>query len=316
VPPVSAEAVDESARAEARDVLRSAKRAIKQGRPHDGVADLRRAVALDPTLPGAQVLLGQGLVHQSDVLVGTRTRDHELLAEAVTVLTRAVELAPEDAGAEYWLGQALSLGERKEDAVAHFERALALDPEHGEARKNLGVVLGELGRDEEALTQLERAVELLPDDAGAWMQYGYQLELSEDLQGARAAYERSLAIDWAVPGPYSRLATVLRRLGDADGGQAAVAAFRAWSEYGTEARALLGAAKADRTDPGAVIGLVEIQLRGALHARAVAWLERALAAHPDHPRLTELLEIARAGAPDAADGSRFRMPRASEGEPE
>jgi len=237
------------------------------------------------------------------------------VAEAIEALERATEQAPDDAEAAFWLGQAVALGERMEEAALHLTRATALDPAHGPARKALGVALGELGREDEARAQLEAAIELLPDDADAWARYGFQLELSGDVSGARASYERSVALDWSVPGTYSRLATVLRRAGDAQGATEAVRAFREWMEYGTAAREALLAAKAAPTDPGAVLPLAELYLSADLHERAVPWLERLLRLESGHARAEELLETARAGADTSAEG-RFRLPRQRTGSAE
>ncbi len=304
--------VDAEARAASGEAVRDAKRAVRNGRPREATELLRRAVELDPTVEEAHLLLGQALLHLSDVLVGTRTRDQALVADAVHALTRATELAPEDAEAAFWLGQALAVSEKAEDAIAPLERAVALDPLHGAARKALGIVYADLGHDDEAREQLSKAVELLPDDANAWANYGYQLDLAGELDQALTTYLRSVELDWSVPGTYSRLATLYRRLGNTDGATDAVEGFRAWTEYGKVARERVNAAKAARTDPGTVSALAEILIAADLHERAVAWLERALRAAPDNARMLELIGVVRSGPPPKPEGKRFRLPRGFE----
>ena len=300
-------------RAEAAELFQTAREAVRNGVPHEAAADLARAVALDPELAEAQLLFGKVLVYQSDVVIGTPTRDQGALSQAVEVLTRATELDPDSADAFYWLGQALSLSERREDAIAPLQRAVALEPEHALAHKRLGTVLAELGGDERALVHLERAVELVPEDASGWFLLAIRLEQVGELDAARAAYERSVALDWSVPGIYARFASVLRRAGDADGAKAAVRAFREWSDFGSELKEHLSAAKEDRINPEKLVRLAEVFVRGYRFEQARPWIERALQLTPDHARALELLALVEAGEVPAS-GSRFRSPAPSQEE--
>jgi Flp pilus assembly protein TadD len=59
------------------------------------------------------------------------------LDDAITHLTRAVELAPTSASAHADLGGALAQAGRREAALQHLRRALELDPSDATARENL-----------------------------------------------------------------------------------------------------------------------------------------------------------------------------------
>ena len=118
--------------------------------------------------------------------------------EAVRVLERAVELAPQDHRAHNSLGTAYLISLRLDDAVVEFQRALELDARDEFANLNLGnlaratgdyeraisyyrnqialkrddaeahgglaLALLSLGRDEEAAPEIKRALELAPSD--------------------------------------------------------------------------------------------------------------------------------------------------------
>jgi tetratricopeptide (TPR) repeat protein len=118
--------------------------------------------------------------------------------EAVRVLERAVQLAPEDHRAHNSLGTAYLISLRLDDAIAEFQRALELDARDEFANLNLGnlsramsdfersvsyyrkqialkrddaeahgglaIALLALGRDEEAAPEIKRAMELAPSD--------------------------------------------------------------------------------------------------------------------------------------------------------
>jgi tetratricopeptide (TPR) repeat protein len=118
--------------------------------------------------------------------------------EAVRVLERAVQLAPEEHRAHNSLGSAYLISLRLDDAAAEFQRAveidardefanlnlgnlsramsdyeravsyyrkqIALKPEDAEAHGGLAIGLLALGRDEEAAPEIKRAMELAPAD--------------------------------------------------------------------------------------------------------------------------------------------------------
>ena len=118
--------------------------------------------------------------------------------EAVRVLERAVQLAPEDHRAHNSLGSAYLISLRLDDAATEFQRAIEIDardefanlnlgnlaramsdyegavsyyrkqialkPDDAEAHGGLAIGLLALGRDEEAAPEIKRAMELAPAD--------------------------------------------------------------------------------------------------------------------------------------------------------
>lgn len=118
--------------------------------------------------------------------------------EAVRVLERAVQMAPQDHRAHNSLGTAYLISLRLDDAAAEFQRALEIDakdefanlnlgnlaralsdyeravsyyrkqivikPDDGEAHGGLAIAMLALGRDEEAAPEIKRAMALAPSD--------------------------------------------------------------------------------------------------------------------------------------------------------
>lgn len=111
-------------------------------------------------------------------------------------LLRALELEPEDASLLNFLGYSyVDRGENLEDALAMIRKAADLAPDSGYIIDSLGWAYYRLGRYEMAVQYLERAVELEPGEpvlndhlGDAYWQVGRKLE-------ARYQWQRSLNLD-------------------------------------------------------------------------------------------------------------------------
>jgi len=116
-------------------------------------AELRRAVAMDPSYAPAQLELGRALLVLGDG------------EGALSCLSKAVAMADRNAEAHSALGIAqLAMGQLR-DAVKSLERAAALDPDRAERHENLGTALLLAQRTDDAIAALRRASMLAPDDA-------------------------------------------------------------------------------------------------------------------------------------------------------
>ncbi len=149
--------------------------------------------------------------------------------EAVRVLERAVQLAPQDHRAHNSLGTAYLINLRLDDAAAEFTRALELDANDEYANLNLGnlaraasdfeqavkyyrrqiaiksdeaeahgglaIALLALGRDEEAAPEIKRASELAPSDYRFLTQLAYFYTTRKKTMLARPLIERALKIE-------------------------------------------------------------------------------------------------------------------------
>ena len=120
------------------------------------IANLRKALALDSTLPGIHFELAEAL-HASD--------DQRLRAESEEQYRLAVEANPADAKAATRMGD-LQVEKGKQDAAAgYYRRALSLQPGNEEANIGLAKVLTDKGDARAALPLLERVEAADPANA-------------------------------------------------------------------------------------------------------------------------------------------------------
>ncbi|MBY8821173.1 BTAD domain-containing putative transcriptional regulator [Sphingomonas colocasiae] len=184
------------------------------------------AAGLDPQLAEAQAALG--LLTHSD-------------AASLPYYRRAVALDPQRAEFHRWLGQALMVVGRTDEAIAAFRRAVAIDPLWGLSYEHLIVALADTGHgqevrpvvrrflalsnDERAKAQLQlvlaqidgrladavqfarRMVELAPEDRQSHFKLASQLAIIGETKAAFAELESG---DWlgrlSVSGRYDELA--------------------------------------------------------------------------------------------------------------
>jgi tetratricopeptide (TPR) repeat protein len=83
-------------------------------------------------------------------------------------------------------------GENLEEALSLIEKAVALAPDNGAYVDSLGWVYFQLGRHEEALTHLRRAAQLLPTNSVILEHLGDAHQALGESQAAREAYQRAL----------------------------------------------------------------------------------------------------------------------------
>ncbi len=106
--------------------------ALREGRGAEALIEFEAALSRDPGSVNARANLGQLRLDEAAPLL-----EAGRFADAVPLLRVAVELMPDDAGAQNDLGVALaSLGEIHQ-AFEHFSRAVALAPDFAEAQRNL-----------------------------------------------------------------------------------------------------------------------------------------------------------------------------------
>ena len=165
------------------------------------------ALRLSPDLGNARIHANLGLALQHD----------GKLAEALSCLRRAVELAPDDAELWQYLATAHAVDEDYAAAIPCCERIVALKPEQAESHTELGWALQEEGRLTEASACYHRALELEPNGVNALLKQGGLHEELGAMAEAEANYRRARAVDLNAPGPLDCLATLLRgRLSDED----------------------------------------------------------------------------------------------------
>lgn len=79
---------------------------------------------------------------------------------AVSILQRAIEIAPQYTHALIELGNCFDYLNQFDDAISFFEKVIGIDPLYADAWFNKRVSLKKMGRDKDALSCIEKAIEL------------------------------------------------------------------------------------------------------------------------------------------------------------
>lgn len=116
------------------------------------VAQYRKALEIEPKLPGARRALGIALMNSAN------DEPHRL--EAERHFEQELAANPSDALSEYQLGELMWVGNRPAEAIRRFLRAIELQPRFPDALIAAGKVLISIDRSAEAIPLLERAVAL------------------------------------------------------------------------------------------------------------------------------------------------------------
>jgi Tfp pilus assembly protein PilF len=152
----------------------------RQGHSNQAVAEFRKALAIDPHLPGAHFELAE-LLHssQEDVAKSEAEKEYRLalaenprdaksisrLAEidehkgntqqALEEYRKAVKLQPGDADAKVGLAKILTETNQTDEALALLEEAVRLDPTNATTHYRLGTIYRKLGRSEDSKKEFE-----------------------------------------------------------------------------------------------------------------------------------------------------------------
>ena len=163
-------------------------KAIDAGQWPDAVANLQKAVSLEPDNALTRLNLGTALYMQRDadgaltqyraatrlspslakahfgigVILETRNQDRE----AIEAFTAAVTSDPAYLEARFGLAQALRRNGQVEQSLPHYQYVLQSSPAASQAAFGLAMGLVRLGRYQEARVRLEQAVKAFPDQPG------------------------------------------------------------------------------------------------------------------------------------------------------
>lgn len=135
-------------------------------------------------------------------------------AAALELISRAVELSPDNAHAQYDLAELLRHLGRYDAALASYDRVIALAPQSPEAHCGRGNVLRKLGQLPAAVASYERAIALRPDFARAHSFRGNVLSDLGEFATALVSYDVAISLEPRYAEAYANRAFVLRSLGN------------------------------------------------------------------------------------------------------
>ena len=128
--------------------------------------------------------------------------DDQPYQTALTKLTRAIDLDPNNAEAIGERGETYRLMGRYEEALTDLTRAIDLDPKYAWAFASRGATYRQMGRYEEALTDLTRAIDLDPKYAWAFASRGAAYRQMGRYEEALTDLTRAIDLDpkyaWAI----------------------------------------------------------------------------------------------------------------------
>jgi tetratricopeptide (TPR) repeat protein len=131
-----------------------------QGKWDQAAKEYEAIVHQNPRLPGLHFRLGRLLLSEANPPA-------DVSEQAKKEFQQELEIDPNNAGAEYVLGELARQDSQWPEAVAHFTRAAKLDAGFGDAYLGLGVTLISAKRFSEAVAPLETAVKLEPRNPAA-----------------------------------------------------------------------------------------------------------------------------------------------------
>jgi len=136
---------------------------IKEGNTNAAIAQYRKAIAIDPHLPGVHFELAE-LLHTS--------QDHALKADAEQEYHAALKENPQDEKAICRLAEISAHKGNVEQAYEGYLKAVELQPSDADAKLGLAKTLIDMNQTARALTLLLDAVQLEPENAVAHYRLG------------------------------------------------------------------------------------------------------------------------------------------------
>jgi tetratricopeptide (TPR) repeat protein len=165
------------------DVYVQGTQEYRAGQIDTAIATLERAIAQNPELRGAHILLGEAYRNKGNY------------QKAAVHYEAASKLDPYTLSNHYNLGVAYQFLNKLQEAATAYLRALQLNPRDVKSNMNLGLVYLALGEIDRAVTYLERATRLDPTNAAAWSNLGVALDARGSTVLAESTYRKALELD-------------------------------------------------------------------------------------------------------------------------
>lgn len=153
-----------------------------RGKWDEALAEYRKILEQDPKLPGIHYRIGRIILSQPATATTADDARKEFEAE--------LQIDPNNAGAEYVLGELARQAQQWDEAIAHFSKATELDPGFTEAFLGFGMSLNSAQKYADAILPLEKYVKMQPQDPAGH----YQLAIAYARSGRKEDASREMAI--------------------------------------------------------------------------------------------------------------------------
>lgn len=209
----------------------------ESGDAEGAVAELNRALSLEPRAVGVMLRLAEGASRSGDAARARELAGRVLSIEpdnaralwidgtalfyqghaeaALVPLGRAADLDSLEVNYQRTLARAAETVDRSDLASRAWARAVRLDGDDGEAWFQLATLWARVGRFAEADSALEQATELNPARPGSLFLRGFIRENLGDAESAIASYTHHLGVHADDQGTRRRLVALLARTGRA-----------------------------------------------------------------------------------------------------
>lgn len=154
----------------------------QQGKWDEAEKEYEEILEKNPNVAGIHFRLARVILSRPATPTTAEDAKKELEAE--------LKIDPDNADAEYVLGELAREQQEFDDAIAHFERATKLDPSFPDALRGLGMSLNAAGKFGEAVAPLERYVKLRPSDPAGH----YQLAIACARSGRKEEAEEQMKL--------------------------------------------------------------------------------------------------------------------------
>lgn len=217
-----------------------------------------------------------------DVLRGTKALEAGDLPAAKEAFEAAVQKAPKDATAHYYLGLALDKAGDKAGAEKRYKEALSLKADLDEAAQNLCALYIESGRFGEAVDLAKASRARNPKSAGIALNHAVALAGAGDREAAERAFEEAARLAPKDPMP---LLTWAAHLGQ-------------WKKPDVAAQKLRDAEKIAGDDVGVLASIAFEMKNVGAYKECIGVLDRAIPKKPAAELLT-YRSLCKYGAKDA-----------------
>ncbi len=146
------------------------------------IAEYKKILEIDPRMPGIHFRLGRAILRSS--------KEADAVDGALKEFEQELAVTPENADADYEIGEIYRQRGKFGSAIEHFSRAVQHHSDFSQARMGLASVLMIQGRPREALAQLLEAVRSEPENEVAH----FRLAAAYRALGDTAAQQREMAL--------------------------------------------------------------------------------------------------------------------------